>query len=325
MKLKNNLAGCDILSRKINVIAIVGPTASGKTRLSVELAKELNGEIISADSMQIYKGMNIATAKPSKSEMQGIVHHLIGFLDTCEKFSVASYVELAHKEIKSVYDLGKMPFVVGGTGLYVDSLLNNVKFVDNSSDNFVRGKYEKLLNEKGIDFLLEMLKNIDLESYNNLSSQKNAKRIIRALEFYEVTGTTITEQNQKSRQESPYNCLKIGLTCKNRENLYERINRRVDLMLEQGLLEEAEAVLKSDLSETAQKAIGYKELKPYFNGELPLSDCIEQLKMNTRRYAKRQLTWFRRDENINWLFIDEYGSFEELYMQSLNLIKSKDF
>lgn len=313
------------MSKKINVIAIVGPTASGKTRLSVELAKKLNGEIISADSMQIYKGMNIATAKPSESEMQGIFHHLIGFLDTCEKFSVASYVELAHKEIKSVFDLGKMPFVVGGTGLYVDSLLNNIKFVDNSSDNFVRGKYEKFLDEKGIDFLLQMLKNIDLESYNNLSSQKNAKRIIRALEFYEVTGTTITEQNEKSRQESPYNCLKIGLTCKNRENLYERINRRVDLMLEQGLLEEAEAVLKSDLSETAQKAIGYKELKPYFNGELPLSDCIEQLKMNTRRYAKRQLTWFRRDENINWLFIDEYGSFEELYTQSLNLIKSKDF
>lgn len=309
----------------IKVVSIVGPTASGKTRLSVEIAKKLNGEIVSADSMQIYKGMTIATAAPTENEKQGIKHYLMEFLSSDKNFSVADYVELAHKAIYNIHKVDKIPIVVGGTGLYVDSLLNNIKFTDNSSDIKVREKYTEMLNEYGVSYLLDKLKEIDNISYNRLSKEINAKRIIRALEFYEVTGKTITEQNINSKQDSPYNVIKIGLTCRDRELLYNRINKRIDIMLESGLIEEAEKVLNSDLSETAKKAIGYKELIPYFSGEQSLEECIETLKMNTRRYAKRQLTWFRRDEHINWLYIDEYDSFEDLLNIALKIINTKGF
>lgn len=309
---------------KIKVVSVVGPTASGKTRLSVEIAKNLNGEIVSADSMQIYKGMTIATAAPTEDEKQGIKHHLMEFLSSDKSFSVADYVEFAHKAIYEIHKSDKLPIIVGGTGLYIDSLLNNIKFTDNSSDIKVREKYTELLKEYGISYLLNMLKEIDIVSYNKLSNEINAKRIIRALEFYEVTGKTITEQNINSKQASPYDTTKIGLTCKDRQLLYDRINKRIDIMLENGLIHEAKQVLKSDLSETAKKAIGYKELIPYFSGEQGLDECIETLKMNTRRYAKRQLTWFRRDEEINWLYIDECSSFDELLKKALEIIKKKD-
>ena len=308
------------MDNKIDVLAVVGPTASGKTKLSVELAKALNGEIVSADSMQIYKGMDIGTAKPTFEEMQGIPHHLMGFLDSKENFSVAIYVEMAHKIIADINSKGKLPIVTGGTGLYVDSLLNSIKFFDNTSDDSIREKYSKLLEEKGLDFLLEKLKKIDYETYEKLLEQRNAKRIIRALEFFEVTGKTISEQNRLSKQDSPYNPIKIGLTCRDRQVLYDRINLRVDLMLKDGLLEEAEKVLNSDLSNTAEKAIGYKELIPYFNGESSLDECVEVLKMNTRRYAKRQLTWFRRDQEINWIYIDEHNSFKDILNKALIFI-----
>lgn len=308
------------MDNKIDVLAVVGPTASGKTKLSVELAKALNGEIVSADSMQIYKGMDIGTAKPTFEEMQGIPHHLMGFLDSKENFSVAIYVEMAHKIIADIHSKGKLPIVTGGTGLYVDSLLNSIKFFDNTSDDSIRDKYSELLEEKGLDYLLEKLKKIDYETYEKLLEQRNAKRIIRALEFFEVTGKTISEQNRLSKQDSPYNPIKIGLTCRDRQVLYDRINLRVDLMLKDGLLEEAEKVLNSDLSNTAEKAIGYKELIPYFNGESTLDECVEVLKMNTRRYAKRQLTWFRRDQEINWIYIDEHNSFKDILNKALSFI-----
>ena len=308
------------MDNKIDVLAVVGPTASGKTKLSVELAKALNGEIVSADSMQIYKGMDIGTAKPTFEEMQGIPHHLMGFLDSKENFSVAIYVEMAHKIIADIHSKGKLPIVTGGTGLYVDSLLNSIKFFDNTSDDSIREKYSKLLEEKGLDFLLEKLKKIDYETYEKLLEQRNAKRIIRALEFFEVTGKTISEQNRLSKQDSPYNPIKIGLTCRDRQVLYDRINLRVDLMLKDGLLEEAEKVLNSDLSNTAEKAIGYKEIIPYFKGESTLDECVEVLKMNTRRYAKRQLTWFRRDQEINWIYIDEHNSFKDILNKALSFI-----
>ena len=308
------------MDNKIDVLAVVGPTASGKTKLSVELAKALNGEIVSADSMQIYKGMDIGTAKPTFEEMQGIPHHLMGFLDSKENFSVAIYVEMAHKIIADIHSKGKLPIVTGGTGLYVDSLLNSIKFFDNTSDDSIRDKYSNLLEEKGLDYLLEKLKKIDYETYEKLLEQRNAKRIIRALEFFEVTGKTISEQNRLSKQDSPYNPIKIGLTCRDRQVLYDRINLRVDLMLKDGLLEEAEKVLNSDLSNTAEKAIGYKELIPYFNGESTLDECVEVLKMNTRRYAKRQLTWFRRDQEINWIYIDEHNSFKDILNKALSFI-----
>ena len=308
------------MDNKIDVLAVVGPTASGKTKLSVELAKALNGEIVSADSMQIYKGMDIGTAKPTFEEMHGIPHHLMGFLDSKENFSVAIYVEMAHKIIADIHSKGKLPIVTGGTGLYVDSLLNSIKFFDNTSDDSIRDKYSKLLEEKGLDYLLEKLKKIDYETYEKLLEQRNAKRIIRALEFFEVTGKTISEQNRLSKQDSPYNPIKIGLTCRDRQVLYDRINLRVDLMLKDGLLEEAEKVLNSDLSNTAEKAIGYKELIPYFKGESTLDECVEVLKMNTRRYAKRQLTWFRRDQEINWIYIDEHNSFKDILNKALSFI-----
>lgn len=308
------------MDNKIDVLAVVGPTASGKTKLSVELAKALNGEIVSADSMQIYKGMDIGTAKPTFEEMQGIPHHLMGFLDSKENFSVAIYVEMAHKIIADIHSKSKLPIVTGGTGLYVDSLLNSIKFFDNTSDDSIRDKYSKLLEEKGLDYLLEKLKKIDYETYEKLLEQRNAKRIIRALEFFEVTGKTISEQNRLSKQDSPYNPIKIGLTCRDRQVLYDRINLRVDLMLKDGLLEEAEKVLNSDLSNTAEKAIGYKEIIPYFNGESTLDECVEVLKMNTRRYAKRQLTWFRRDQEINWIYIDEHNSFKDILNKALSFI-----
>lgn len=312
------------MNKTIKVISIVGPTATGKTRLSVEIAKNLNGEIVSADSMQIYKGMTIATAAPTNDEKQGIKHHLMEFLSSDKSFSVADYVVLAHKAIYDIYKADKLPILVGGTGLYVDSLLNNIKFTDNSYDIKVREKYTNLLEQYGVSYLLDKLKEIDIVSYNKLSNEVNAKRIIRALEFYEITGKTITEQNINSKQDSPYNVIKIGLTCKDRELLYNRINERIDIMLENGLLKEAERVLNSDLSETAKKAIGYKELIPYFSGERSLEECIETLKMNTRRYAKRQLTWFRKDNDIKWLYIDEYENFEDLFNKALKIIK-KDF
>lgn len=313
------------MNGKINVVAVVGPTASGKTKLSVEIAKHLNGEIISADSMQIYKGMDIATAKPTTCEMQNIPHRLMGFLDTTEKFSVASYVELAHKAINEINNKNKLPIITGGTGLYIDSLLNNIKFSNDTSDENIRKKYQRLYENNGVDFILDVLKNVDIQSYNRLCDERNPKRIIRAIEVFETSGKTLTQHNIESKQTSPYNPVTLGLTCENRELLYDRINRRVDLMLEQGLLEEAKAVLQNDLSETAQKAIGYKELKPYFDRELSLEECIENLKMNTRRYAKRQLTWFRKNSDINWLYIDKVNNFEELLEQSLNIIKTKDF
>ncbi len=313
------------MNNKINVVSVVGPTASGKTRLSVEIAKLFNGEVVSADSMQIYKGMDIATAKPDENEMQGVPHHLINFLDKGCVFSVGKYVELAREVIFDISSRGKLPIVAGGTGLYVDSLLNDVSFSKCSSDPEVRQKYEKLLEDKGVYFLLEMLKGVDKKSYDRLSSEINPKRIIRALEFFETTGQPITNQLENTGKESPYNVLKIGLNCKDRSKLYERINRRVDIMVEKGLVQEAEEFYRTKTGETAAAAIGYKELLPYLQGREELNACLERLKMNSRRYAKRQITWFKRDNNINWLYIDEYRDFEDLLKDAAAIIKAKDF
>ena len=309
------------MSEKINIVSVVGPTASGKTKLSVELARRFDGEIISADSMQIYTGMKIATAKPSKEEMRGVPHHLMDFLPPDSTYSVAMFTEDARRCIFDISGRGKLPFIVGGTGLYVDSLLNNIKFSDGARDEAL---CEKLMNdyrENGIRPLLETLSGFDPASAERLKAEQNPKRIIRAIEIYKTTGITITEQNERSRlEESPYRAIKIGLNFRNRETLYERINLRVDLMLSEGLLEEAEAVLNSKLSFTSGMAIGYKELAPYFTGEAALADCSEKLKRETRRYAKRQLTWFRRDKNINWLYPDDYNSFSELYDAAVSII-----
>ena len=321
MKLKSNSVGCDILENSIKVISIVGPTASGKTKLAVKLAQKFNGEIVSADSMQIYKGMQIATAKPTFYETEGVKHHLIDFVSPDETYSVAMFVKDASKCIADIYSRGKLPFIVGGTGLYVDSLLNNITFSDEQRDEKLSLELRKIYEEQGIDTLLEMLSEFDIDSANRLKAERNPKRIIRAIEFYKTTGITITEQNEKSNLEkSPYSPIKIGLNFKDRAKLYERINKRVDLMLENGLVNEAKDVLSSKLSFTSIKAIGYKELLPYFNGEKTLDECVEKLKMETRRYAKRQITWFKRDLDINWRYADKYNSFEELLADAVEII-----
>ncbi len=295
--------------KKPLVIVVAGPTASGKTSLAIEIAKKFDGEIVSADSMQIYKNMDIATAKPTEDEMSEVRHHLIGFVDCTDEYSVAMYKNDALSVIKDILARGKVPIVCGGTGLYIDTLIKNTTFFDYEKSD-VRSELEKTADEKGIEHLFEKLKDIDPETASRLHIN-DRKRIFRALEVYLSTGKTITEQDRLSHlEESEFDWCIMGLTASDRQFLYDRINRRVDLMLESGLLREAEEFFVSDYSATAKQAIGYKELKPYFDGAVSLEEAVDKLKMETRRYAKRQLTWFRRNENINWIEIDRNNSSE---------------
>ncbi len=297
---------------KIPVIAVVGPTASGKTSLSINIAKSFNGQVVSADSMQIYEKMDIATAKPTKEEMQGIPHHLIGFQPIDKKFSVAEYVALASECIKKIHSEGKVSVVAGGTGLYIDSLLQNIQFSKEESDSKIRDELTAEFDEKGAEYMLSQLREIDPETAEQLHLS-DKKRIIRALEIYRATGRTMTEQKKISREEeSPYNVLYIGINYRDRDVLYDRINLRVDLMVENGLLEEAKEFYNTSSDTTACQAIGYKELSPYFTGEKTLEECLDKLKLETRHYAKRQLTWFRKNENINWIYPDDYETTEDM-------------
>lgn len=281
---------------KIKVIAVTGPTASGKTELAIEIAKAFDGEVISADSMQIYKGMDIATAKPTVQEMQGIPHHLIDFVDTDDAYSVARYVEDAKRCIADITARGKVPVVAGGTGLYVDSLLSGIDFCA-VPDNFeMRKKLKEQAEKEGISVLFEKLKEIDPETASKLH-ENNEGRIIRALEVYYLTGETLTQQKIKSRQNgSDYDVLYICIEYQDRQKLYDRIEKRVDLMVEAGLLDEAKDYIDLSAESTAKQAIGYKELRPYFYGEISLEQALDNLKKETRHYAKRQLTWFRRHD-----------------------------
>ena len=297
---------------KIPVIAVVGPTASGKTSMSIEIAKRFSGQVVSADSMQIYEKMNIATAKPTKDEMQGIPHHLIGFQPIDKKFSVAEYVTLAKECIEKIHSQGDLPVIAGGTGLYVDSLLQNIQFSQEDENTEIRKELTALFDEKGAEFMLNWLREIDPQTAERLHL-KDKSRIIRALEIYKATGKTMTEQKALSKTEpSPYKTLYIGINYRDRNVLYDRINRRVDIMVENGLLEEAKDFYNIESDKTACQAIGYKELAPYFNGEKTLDECLESLKIETRHYAKRQLTWFRKNENINWVYSDDYENQEDM-------------
>lgn len=306
---------------KIPLIAIIGPTASGKTSLAVEICKRLNGEVVSCDSMQIYKGMDIATAKPTEEEMQGIPHHLIGFAEPDEQFSVYKYCEKARAAIDDIIARGKKPVLVGGTGLYYNSLVDNIEYLPDETDFEFREEMKKRAETEGAEALLSELREIDPEAADKLHIN-NIGRIIRALEIYHATGKTKSEQNEQSRKTaSPFKLTAICLDSRDRQFLYDRINKRVDIMLESGLLKEAESFLKSPLGNTAKQAIGYKELTPYFMGEKTLDECVDNLKMQTRRYAKRQLTWFRRDDRMNYLYIDEYKSFDGLVEAALRIIE----
>lgn len=300
---------------KTKIICVVGATASGKTDLAVKLAKAVNGEIISADSMQVYKNMPIATAVATKEEQDGVPHHLVEFLDTDQTFSVANFVERAKVLIDEITARGRVPIVAGGTGLFVDSLVKNISFSQVGSNAEIRNG----LAEKSNEELFEKLLELDPKSAEDIHPN-NRKRVIRALELC-MSGTSKTEQNENSMLiDSPYDALYIGIGYQDRQKLYDRINKRVDLMLDAGLENEARQMLgKQGL--TARQAIGHKELQPYIDGNITLDEAVEGLKRETRRYAKRQLTWFRRNENINWLYADEMSR-DELVEKAVDLAKN---
>lgn len=300
---------------KTKIICVVGATASGKTDLAVKLAKAVDGEIISADSMQVYKNMPIATAVATKEEQDGVVHHLVEFLDADQTFSVADFVERAKVLIDEITARGRVPIVAGGTGLFVDSLVKNISFSEVGSNAEIRNE----LAEKSNEELYERLLKLDANAAEDIHPN-NRKRVIRALELC-MSGTSKTEQNENSMLiDSPYDALYIGIGYKDRQKLYDRINKRVDLMLEAGLENEARQMLgKQGL--TARQAIGHKELQPYIDGNITLDEATENLKRETRRYAKRQLTWFRRNENINWLYADEMSR-DELVKKAVDLAKN---
>ncbi|MBQ5317673.1 MAG: tRNA (adenosine(37)-N6)-dimethylallyltransferase MiaA [Oscillospiraceae bacterium] len=294
------------------LLVVAGPTASGKTALGIALAKELNGEVISADSMQIYKGLDIATAKPTTDEMCGIPHHIISVIDMETKFSVADYVSLAKEKIDDICLRGKLPILVGGTGLYINSLVDNVDFSNAETDGNVRAKLTNELELYGAEILYERLKKIDPETAEIVPVQ-NTVRIIRALEIYELTGIKFSEYKRMNKgAESLYKLCMIGLNYRDRQNLYDRINKRVGLMVENGMIQECQEVFNTKKIGTAFQAIGYKELIPYFKKEASLEECLDKIRLGSRRYAKRQLTWFRRDERINWIYMDEINNFNKI-------------
>ncbi len=309
---------------KIAVVAVVGPTASGKTGLGVELAGRIGGEVVSCDSMQIYKTMDVATAKPTAAEMKGIPHHLIDLLPPETPFSLAEYLSLAEKTIDEIHSRGKVPVIVGGTGLYVDTLLQGIKLCEQGEDPAYRAELAALAEKEGGEVLLEMLKSCDPD-YAATVHAHNLPRLIRALEVYHTTGIPLSVHIRRSREGgNRYEPVWLGLRYRDRSVLYDRINRRVDLMLEQGLLEEAKAAYAARMS-TAAQAIGCKEFYPYFAGEKTLEECVETLKRSTRRYAKRQLTWFRRNEKIRWLEPDTMTP-EEMVDQAMEeIMKSNLF
>lgn len=307
---------------KPKILAVVGPTASGKTSLGVELAKKYNGEVISADSMQIYKGLDIASAKPTPEEMQGVPHHLIDFLDRDVSFSVSDYVSLANEKIRDVLSRGKLPVIVGGTGLYIDSLLENVKFSDGGSDEEYRAELYKTAQEKGNQFLYNKLLETDPVAAETIH-MNNLVRVVRALEVFHVTGRRFSELKAESRlTDSPYDSLIIGLNFHDRQTLYDRINMRVDEMVKNGLVGEAESLWRTGGQKTASNAIGYKELIPYFENQMTLDECLDRIKQETRRYAKRQLTWFRKNTRIRWIFLDEFNKKNEISEKSQKTIEN---
>ena len=286
---------------KQKVIVICGPTASGKTALSIELAKKVNGEIVSCDSMQIYKEMDIGTAKPTLEEMQGIKHYMIGMISPNERYSVADYKKDAKKAIREILNKGKVPIVVGGTGLYIDSLIYEIEYQDIEFDREYREHLEKEVKEKGLEELYNVAKEIDPEAIEKIS-KNDKKRILRILEIYHATGENKTEQERKSRQKEVEYDYKVYALNMDREKLYDRINKRVDKMIEEGLIQEVEKIYKkyNDFP-TAMQGLGYKEVVEYLEGKLTKEEMIEKIKQETRRYAKRQLTWFRKNKQTIWL------------------------
>ena len=309
------------MDKKIPVIVVIGPTASGKTGLAVKIAEKFGGEVVSADSMQIYSELSIGTAKPSEKEMCGIKHHLVGHKSIDEEYSVVDYVEEAKKVIEDVYNRGKIPVICGGTGLYVDSLLSNTEFSEIQSDKNVREKLYEYAEEFGNEALFKRLVEIDPETAKKTHAN-NLIRVVRAIEVFEITGKTMSEHQKESHPNpSIYDPCFIGTNYADREKLYSRIEQRIDEMLEEGVEDEARFLFEHHGTCTAAQAIGYKEFYPYFRGEMSMDDAISVLKKETRHYAKRQLTWFRRNDKMNWLNRDEFTSPEELCSAAFKIIE----
>lgn len=310
----------------INLLILAGPTAVGKTDISIKLAKKLNGEIISADSMQIYKYMDIGSAKITKEEMKDIPHHLIDVVAPHEEFNVASFKTLAEKCIKDIWTRGKLPIIAGGTGLYINSLIYNYDFTDADRDENYREYLNKLSEDKGKEYVHSLLKDIDKESYEKLYPN-DFKRVARALEVYKITGKSISEytkENEKKLYDIPYNVNYFVLNM-NREVLYERINKRVDIMMDKGLIEEVKKLESMGYTPDMQsmKGIGYKEILFYLKGDISLDEAIYLIKKGSRNYAKRQLTWFRKDKRSIWIDKDKYRSEEEIVDKIIKMVKYK--
>ena len=303
------------------IIAVAGPTASGKTALAVEIAKAVGGEIVSCDSMQIYKDLSIGTAKPDAEEMQGIPHHMIDFVEPQRRYSVADFVDDARACIDDILARGKVPVIAGGTGLYMDSVLNNISFADFDSDPDFREEMQKLADAEGKEAVHSLLQKADPDAAEKIHPN-NVRRVIRALEVCRVTGKTFTQVNLESVRDAVYDALIIGID-RDREKLYERINLRVDIMLEKGLLTEVRDLYGKGIGAdtTAMQAIGYKELVRYLEGRCTYDEAVEKIKMESRRYAKRQLTWFRRNPDILWFNADEDGYYEKVFEKCFTFLK----
>lgn len=306
------------------LIILTGSTAVGKTALSIKLAKKINGEIISADSIQVYKKMNIGSAKISPDEMCGVPHHLIDVLDPKEDFNVVLFKAMALKALDTIYGKNKIPIIVGGTGFYIQALLNDISFEETKISSY-REELEAFVQEHGAHALHERLKDVDPVSYEKIH-ENNVKRVIRALEFYHDTGMPISKHNEEqSRKESPYNFIYFVLN-DDRQKLYDRIDLRIDEMMKQGLLKEVKELLDYGCTKdmVSMQGLGYKEFIPYFEGTCSLEECIALLKRNTRHFAKRQLTWFRREPAVTWMNKQDYKNEDALLACMLQIIRDKN-
>jgi len=301
---------------KEKLLCIIGPTAVGKTKLSIDLAKQFHGEIISGDSMQIYRGLDIGTAKISKEEMKGIPHHLIDIKNPDESFSVYDFQQLVRKKISAITDRNHLPMVVGGTGLYIQAVIYDYQFSNQGKNNKIRSLLEERVKLEGIERLYQYLSKVDPETARQIHPN-NERRVIRALEVYFSTGQTMAELKAKQQYTLLYDVAIVGLTM-NRDILYKRINERVDQMIENGLINEAKALYDQGFKNVqATQAIGYKELFAYFDGKITLEEAVDQLKQNTRHFAKRQLTWFRNKMDVEWFDITNLKEYEKIYKKFL--------
>ncbi|MBQ8814324.1 MAG: tRNA (adenosine(37)-N6)-dimethylallyltransferase MiaA [Lachnospiraceae bacterium] len=305
------------------LVILTGPTAAGKTALSIGLAKRINGAIISADSMQVYRHMDIGSAKVTPEEMDGVPHYLIDVLEPSEEFSVHTFKQMAEAALEDIYEKGMIPIVVGGTGFYIQALLYDIQFTDTDTDTEYREKMEKLAESNGADWLHEQLRAVDPEAAEQIHAN-NVKRVIRALEYFHQTGQKISEHNETERQRtSPYNYVYFVLN-RDRAELYRRIDYRVDKMLERGLLDEVKALKEMGYTRdmVAMKGLGYKEVLDYFSGEITLEEAIYRVKRDSRHFAKRQLTWFRRERDVTWVDLDGRGE-DDVLEDLLDLLRLK--